>query len=88
LPSSELELEVELELVEPVEEELLLMPLEVPEPDVELPDVELPELPDVELDDPEALPELLPALTLVDVPDVSSLASFLTNTTDWISRVI
>ncbi len=60
------------------------MPPDVPVPDVELPDVELPELPDVELDDPE-VPlelELPPSLTLVDVPDVSSLASFFTNTTD------
>ena len=75
---------LELELVDPVDVELLPVPPDVPVPDVELPDVELLELPDVELDDPDALPELelLPSLTLVDVPDFSSLASFLTNTTD------
>ena len=72
---------LELELVDPVVVELLPAPPDVPVPDVELPDVELPE---VELDDPEVLLELelLPSLTLVDVPDFSSLASFLTNTTD------
>jgi len=72
---------LELELADPVEVELLPVPPDTPVPDVELPDVELPE---VELDDPEVLLELelLPSLTLVDVPDFSSLASFLTNTTD------
>ena len=72
---------LELELADPVEVELLPVPPDPPVPDVELPDVELPE---VELDDPEVLLELelLPSLTLVDVPDFSSLASFLTNTTD------
>jgi hypothetical protein len=80
LPSSVLELE----LADPVDVELLPVPPDVPVPDEELPDVELPELPDVELDDPEVLLELelLPSLTLVDVPDFSSLASFFTNTTD------
>lgn len=85
---------LELELVDPVDVELLpVLPdvpeLDIPEPDEELPDDELPELPEllvVELDAPEVPPELdvelPPSLTLVDVPDFSSLASFFTNTTD------
>jgi hypothetical protein len=68
--------------------ELLPVPPDVPAPDDEPPEDELPdEDPEDKLPDDPELPdeldvELLPSLTLVDVPDFSSLASFFTNTTD------